>query len=105
VLTIEIAQGFTIEADEEDQGYQLVGPGGEVSGVTEYGDQAEVEVDGKTYEVTVESRESALTEEQILYLRLDEVPKVVKEEFELEEDEEDEEDEDLDGGQDDDEAA
>ncbi|MFH1140980.1 MAG: hypothetical protein V1724_04805, partial [Chloroflexota bacterium] len=62
---------FKIEVAEE--GYQLVGPDGEESGVTDYGDTASVEcADGKTYEVTVENQESALTEEQQLYLCLDE---------------------------------
>lgn len=42
---------FTIKIDES--GYQLVGPAGEESGVTDYGDEAELEVDGKTYVVTV----------------------------------------------------
>lgn len=85
-MTIEIAHGFQIEVDEDDIGYQLVGPGGEESGVVDYGEDAEVEVDGKTYMVTVESKEAAMTEETNLYLCLDEVPKVVEEEFDLDED-------------------
>lgn len=88
---------FKIEIAPE--GYQLVGPGGEESGVTDYGDTAEVEVeDGKVYSTTVESKESALTEEQQVYLCLDEVP--VVEEFdgfdvEDDDDEDDEDREDL----------
>lgn len=102
--TIEVAEGFKIEADEDDSGYQLVGPGSEESGVTDYGDTAEVEVDGKTYEVTVENRNSALTEEQQIYLCLDEVPKVEEVEFE-EEGDEDEEDLDADDGEGDEEVV
>ena len=74
---------FTIEVDEDT--YQLVGPGGEESGTTDYGDEAEIEVDGKTYVTTVESREEALAEPPEIYLCLDEIPAVEEVEFELEE--------------------
>jgi hypothetical protein len=86
---------FTIQV--ADNGYQLVGPNGEESGVTEYGDVADVEVDGKTYEVCVEDKESAMTEETELYLCMDEVPAVEEVgEFELEEGEEEDEEDDED---------
>jgi hypothetical protein len=81
---------FTIEVDED--GYQLTGPGGEESGVTDYGESAQVEVDGKTYEVTVGSAAEAMTEPQQIYILLDESPNVEEVEFELEDDE-DEDDE------------
>lgn len=84
--TIDVAEGFKIEADDEEVGYQLVGPGGEESGIVEYGDVAQVKVDGKDYETTVESQESALTEEQLIYLCLDEIPVVEALEFEDEDD-------------------
>ncbi len=93
---IEIAKGFAIEVDEDDVGYQLVGPGGEESGVVDYGEDAEVEVDGKTYMVTVEDKATAMSEETNLYLCLAEVPTVVEEEFDLE-GEEDEDAGDLEG--------
>ena len=102
--TIEVAEGFKIEAYEYDRGYQLVGPGEEESGVTDYGETAVVVVDGKTYEVTVESQESALTEEQVIYLCLDEVPKVEEIEFEDEDEDEDDGDEE-DGGEGDEEVV
>jgi hypothetical protein len=85
MYTVDVEEGFVIEAGEEDQGFQLVGPGGEESGVTPYTGTAEVEVGGKTYAVTVESQESALTEEQELCLCLEEVPEVEEVEFDLEE--------------------
>ncbi len=81
-MQIEIAQGFTVELG--DDGYQLTGPGGEESGVTEYGDAAEVEVDGKIYETTVESREEAMEYSPTLYLALDEVPEVEEVDFDVE---------------------
>lgn len=78
---------FTIEIDES--GYQLVGPAGEESGVTDYGDEAELEVDGKTYVVTVESKAEALAEPPEIYLCLDEVPAVEEVEFELDDEDDD----------------
>jgi len=94
-VTIEIAQGFHVELDEEDVGYQLCGPGEEESGITPYGDMAEVEVDGKMYGMTVFSKEEALTDLPPLYLRLDGIETPSVEEVEFEEDEtEEEEDED-----------
>ena len=86
---------LTIEVDNEAKGYQLVGPNGEESGVTDYGEMAEVEVEGKTYCALVEDRSDALEHEVPIYLLTGEVPGVDEVEFELEEegDEEDEEDE------------
>ncbi len=77
---------FTIEVDEDT--YQLVGPGGEESGTTDYGESAEVEVDGKTYTTTVDSREEALEAPPEIYLCLDEVPAVEEVEFEVEDEDE-----------------
>jgi hypothetical protein len=83
---------FKIEV--ADEGYQLTGPNGEESGVTEYGETAEIEVDGKTYEVCVEDKESAMTEETTIYLVMDEAPSVETVEFDLDEEEDEEDDED-----------
>ncbi len=80
---------FKIEVAPE--GYQLVGPGGEESGVTNYGDTAEIEVEGKVYEAVVESQQDALNEPPQVYLCLDEDPVVEVVEFDLEDEEEDEE--------------
>lgn len=82
---------FTIEVDEET--YQLVGPGGEESGVTDYGQEAEVEVDGKTYVTMVESKDEAIADPPDIYLCLEESPAVEEVEFELEDETDEEEDE------------
>ena len=79
---------FTIEVDES--GYQLVADSGEESGVTDYGDTAEVEVDGKTYGCLVDSREDALAEPPEVYLLLEETPVVEEMEFDLEDEDEEE---------------
>ncbi len=79
---------YTVEVG--DEGYQLVGPSGEESGVTDYGDTAEVEVDGKTIVTTVDSAQEALAEPPQLFLLLDEVAGVEEIEFVMESDEDDE---------------
>lgn len=77
---------FTIEVD--DDGYQLVGPNGEESGITDYGEPAQVEVDGKMHEVVVEDKDSAMGEDATqLYLLMDEIPNVEEVEFEIDDDE------------------
>lgn len=91
---------FTIELDET--GYQLVAGTGEESGVTDYGEPAEIEVDGKTYVATVESREAALADPPEVYLCLDEVPAVEEVEFDLTETDEDDDEDDEDADEDDD---
>jgi len=50
-------KGFKIEVDEDS--YQLVGPGGEESGVTEYEDVAEVTCEDVLYFVTVADEDDA----------------------------------------------
>ena len=75
---------FTIELDAG--GYQLVADGVE-SGVTDYGDEAAVEVDGKTYTTLVESKQEALDEPPTICLVLDEVPAVEEVEFDISVDE------------------
>jgi hypothetical protein len=71
-----------IEVDEG--GYQLVGPNGEESGVTDYGEMAEVECEGGTYAVLVEDREDALENDIPVYQLMAEVPEVEEVEFSLE---------------------
>lgn len=85
-----------IETDEED--YQLVGPGEEESGVTEYGDVAEVEIGGVLHFTTVDSADDA--EAAQIYRMVDGHPELIEEahtveevEFELEAEDEADEDE------------
>ena len=89
---------FKIEIDED--GYQLC-CGAEESGVTDYGDEATVEIDGVTYGVVVESAEEAA--EALVYQYRPEVPEVEHVEFDLGDDEDgegnedDDDEEDLEG--------
>jgi hypothetical protein len=79
---------FKLEVAED--GYQLV-CGDVESGVTDYEDEATVEVEGKTYGVVVESPEDAKT--AIVYQYLDDiVPEVEETEFDLDDDEDEAED-------------
>lgn len=97
---------FTVELG--DDGYQLVASSGEESGVTDYGDTAEIEVDGKDYICAVDSKEEALAEPPEVYLCLEEVPAVEEVEFDLtaeDEDDDDDEEDDNNGGDTEDEAA
>jgi hypothetical protein len=79
---------FKIEV--ADDGYQLT-CGDEESGVTDYGSEATIEVDGITYGVVVEDGDDAKT--ALVYQYLDNlVPEVEETEFDLD-DYEDAEDE------------
>jgi hypothetical protein len=92
---------FKLEVAED--GYQLV-CGDEESGVTDYGDEATVEVEGKTYGVVVESPEDAKT--ALVYQYLDDVvPEVEETEFDLSSDEDDEADEADEADEEDDDEA
>jgi hypothetical protein len=84
-----------IEVDED--GYQLL-VGDQESGVTDYGDDAQVEVEGVLHFTTV--TEDGEPEDAVIYRMVDGHPEVVAEaheveevEFEFEEEDEDEGDE------------
>ncbi len=51
------ASKFTVEVG--DDGFQLIGPGEVESGVAEFGDVAEVEVEGETYQCVMDDHEDA----------------------------------------------
>jgi len=95
---------FKIEVDEED--YQLVGPGGEESGVVDYGEVATVEVGGVSYFTALVDEEDA--EAAVIYCLKDGKPEAVigdhtveETEFELETTEEEDEEEDAGEGDED----
>jgi hypothetical protein len=88
-----------LKIEVDDDGYQLVGPGGEESGVADYGDTAEIECGGVLHFTTVDSAEEA--EDAQIYRMVDGHPELVEEDHEVEEwefvletEEEDEGDED-----------
>jgi hypothetical protein len=89
---------FKLEVAED--GYQLVHlgdekTGDEESGVTDYGDEATVEVGGVTYGVVVEDADDAKT--ALVYQYLDNVvPEVEETEFDLGDEDEDEDADDAD---------
>ena len=70
---------FKIEVD--DNGFQLVGPGGEESGVTYFGDTAEVKIGDDTFAATMEDDEEDAPD---IYLCLDGWPVIEEVEFETE---------------------
>ena len=81
-----------IEVDEES--YQLL-VGDQESGVTDYGDQAEVEVEGVLYFTTV--TDDSEPEDAVIYRMVDGHPEVVAEAHEVEDVEFEFEEEDEEG--------
>ena len=68
---------ITIEKGE--QGYRLIGPGGEEGDLTEYGDPATLEIGGETYMALLPSEEEEYEELESLVYRLEDVETVVEE--------------------------
>lgn len=71
-----------LKIEVDDDGYQLVGPDGEESGVTDYGDTAEVECGGVLHFTTMDSAEAA--EYAQIYHMVDGHPELVEDAHEVE---------------------